>query len=82
MQPIYVSLWEKLRLLLGGKRFVEWICLSNYFEDGAGGESRRWKGAYIDMNLPAFLWARRLNNRLSAHLRKPLAEQDSKLVHR
>ncbi|ALV59077.1 hypothetical protein TQ36_22990 [Burkholderia cenocepacia] len=33
-------------------------------------------------NLSAFLWARRLNNRLSARLRKSLAEQDSKLVHR
>ncbi|WP_175691507.1 hypothetical protein [Burkholderia anthina] len=33
-------------------------------------------------NLSAFLWARRLNNRLSARQRKPLAEQDSKLVHR
>ncbi len=34
------------------------------------------------LNLSAFLWARRLNNRLSARLRKPFAEQDSKLVHR
>ncbi len=34
------------------------------------------------MNLSAFLWARRLNNALSACLRESLAEQDSKLVHR
>ncbi|MBK1926201.1 MULTISPECIES: hypothetical protein [Burkholderia] len=33
-------------------------------------------------NLSAFLWARRLNNRLSTRLRESLAEQDSKLVHR
>jgi hypothetical protein len=33
-------------------------------------------------NLSAFLWARRLSNGLSARLREPLAEQDSKLVHR
>lgn len=33
-------------------------------------------------NLSAFLWARRLNNRLSTRLRKPFAEQNSKLVHR
>ncbi len=35
-----------------------------------------------DENLSAFLWARRLNNRLSTRLRESLAEQDSKLVHR
>ncbi|WP_325095360.1 hypothetical protein [Burkholderia contaminans] len=36
----------------------------------------------LDRNLSAFLWARRLNNRLSTRLRESLAEQDSKLVHR
>ncbi len=40
------------------------------------------KSAPRPLNLSAFLWARRLNNRLSARLRKSLAEQDSKLVHR
>ncbi|MDP9627394.1 UNVERIFIED_ORG: hypothetical protein J2811_006877 [Burkholderia cepacia] len=36
----------------------------------------------LERNMSAFLWARRLNNRLSACLRESLAEQDSKLVHR
>lgn len=36
----------------------------------------------LALNLSAFLWARRLNNRLSTRLRESLAEQDSKLVHR
>lgn len=35
-----------------------------------------------DLNLSAFLWARRLNSALSARLRESLAKQDSKLVHR
>jgi hypothetical protein len=45
-----------------------------------------WKGfvcvLILYANLSAFLWARRLNNRLSTRLRESLAEQDSKLVHR
>ncbi|ONY76881.1 hypothetical protein A8F36_20385, partial [Burkholderia cenocepacia] len=48
------------------------------FADGPWGQ----KFPTVSRNLSAFLWARRLNNRLSARLRKSLAEQDSKLVHR
>gem|GEM_PF-4680973 len=35
-----------------------------------------------ETNLSAFVWARRLNNGLSACLRESFAKQDSKLVHR
>jgi hypothetical protein len=50
----------------------------------AGGVSRFLLPTFllkVGASLSAFLWARRLKESLAARLRKPIAKQNSKLVH-
>ncbi|WP_232442846.1 hypothetical protein, partial [Burkholderia ubonensis] len=55
--------------------------LEHRFKDVDGHQGLIGFQQFVQLNLSAFLWARRLNKSLATRLRESLTEQDSKLVH-